>query len=233
VWKESAGRGIAAVWKKLARQGLAQEFFKARTRSFWARRHAEIMAKLGVGANGGATEEHIKAIKLDFPKIDVTECNRKAAEKETKSGKEYLRVGYFLWWVINEEDVRCEGVKKREDDHERARNNEIQDIQYAAANRPVSAERTKVLFEEMREIRKLTDAHPELVKYIEDHRETTLQEARAVVARIKTENYLTMRRPAEWARKSLLFAVLLTCNKSRYRPVRKASKASFFLFNCN
>jgi hypothetical protein len=77
-----------------------------------------------------------------------------------------LRVGYFLWWVISEEDVRCEGVKKREDDHERARNNEIQDIQYAAANRPVSAERTKALFEEMREIRRLTDAHPELVKYI-------------------------------------------------------------------
>jgi hypothetical protein len=38
----------------------------------------------------------------------------------------------------------------------------------------------KALFEEMREIRRLTDA----------------QEARAVVARIKTENYLTMRRPA-------------------------------------
>jgi hypothetical protein len=55
-----------------------------------------------------------------------------------------LRVGYFLWWVISEEDVRCEGVKKREDDHERARNNEIQDIQYAALERGLEAQKRRV-----------------------------------------------------------------------------------------
>lgn len=57
------------------------------------------------------TPETFKVLRSEFPKIDVSACWERALSKH--NGK--VKTGRFVWWVINDEEIRLDDVKEAEE----------------------------------------------------------------------------------------------------------------------